>query len=194
MARTTFKIDPVCVDKAWKRAGYKSLKDVFRDDADNENAFMRYDSAQKKINSGSVSYAIMDFLSKRLHCPYEYLTGEYSDREVEDWGMPDVGYSLYQDFLDMTPEEKEQYYVNFVLDMGISNKWKKMDQRQKSNCHVLIKEFANWYLDYVDTGDESFSKLFNFFRDTGVMLESKPEFRKRLFENMWKPYTQSMKK
>ena len=62
MARN-YRIDPVQLKKAWQRAGFKSLKDVFRDDTGNENAFMRYDSAQKKINSGSVSYQIIDHLS-----------------------------------------------------------------------------------------------------------------------------------
>lgn len=83
MAIRRFNIDPDQVEKAWKRAGYRNLKEVFRDETGNENAFMRYDSAQKKINSGTVSYAIMDFLSKRLNCTYDSLTGRQKGKMNE---------------------------------------------------------------------------------------------------------------
>lgn len=73
-----FKIDRDRLTDAWRMAGYTSLKDVFRDndvDRGNENGLMRYDSANKAINTGWVSYAVISYLSNKLNCPIEYLRG-----------------------------------------------------------------------------------------------------------------------
>ena len=193
MARTQFKIDPDRVERAWKDAGYLSLKDVFRDGTENENAVMRYDSAQKKINSGSVSYAIMDFLSKKLNRPYEYLSGDLTDRDIEDWGIPDPLFTQYQDFLNMTEEEREKYYLNLVLDMGIAQKWRSMNNRQRANCHIAMKEFINWLLDYVQPDDNAYQEIFDFFSNTGVRMEQHPEYRQKLFKTMVNNYKVSIK-
>lgn len=192
MARQKYKIDPVRVEEAWKRAGYSSLKDVFREDGD-ENFYMRYDGAHKRIKSGQVSYTIMDFLSKRLNCPYEYLSGELTDRMVEDWGIPEPIFSKMQDFYNMSPEEKEQYYLNLIIDMGIASKWMKMDNRQRVNCHIAMREFVNWLLDYVEPDDKAYSELFEFFGRTGVGLESDPEYRKKVLDRLKNTYKVSMK-
>lgn len=192
MAKLKYKIDPKQVEKAWKRAGYASLKDVFREDG-NENYYMRYDGAQKRINSGEVSFTIMDFLSKRLNCAFEYLSGEYSDDAVKDWGMPDSLYTQYRDFYNMTPEEKNQYYQAFIVDLGIAHKWMKMNNHQRNMCHTAIKEFINWWLDYVKPDEEAYNKLFKFFEETGSGLETNPSYRKKILNSLNHTYEVSIK-
>lgn len=183
-----YRIDQERLNKLWNLRGYDSLKDVFRDKFYNENAYMRYDYTNKKINSGEVSYGIIKFLSDKLNCPIEYLTGELSEELVNMFGMPGPSFSDQQNFFNMTEEEKELYRKNFLIDLGIYGQWMKMDNRERNLCHTAIVEFSRWMLDYLKPSEETYLEMYDFFSKTGVHMIENDELRKELLLTMQKAY------
>lgn len=184
MARAQYNIDPQRLTKIWKLRGYYSLKDVFRDKSGDENAYMRYDSAQKKINSGVVSKTIMDFLCDRLDCPAEYLSGDMSENFVNDWGLPNNTFTKRLAFVNMTKEEKEAYRESFLFDLGIYDAWMEMDNRERAHCHTAIREFSNWLLDYMKPSENDYLAMYDFFKQTGLHMQATPELRQELFRTL----------
>ena len=183
-----YVIDQERLNKLWNLRGYDSLKDVFRDRFYNENAYMRYDNANKKIHSGKVTYAIIKFLSDRLNCPIEYLTGELSDDLVEMFGLPGPSFSDQQNFFNMSRDEKDKYRKYFLIELGIYNQWMKMDNRERNLCLTGIIEFSRWMLDYLRPSEETYLEMYDFFSKTGVHMIENDELRKELLLTMQKAY------
>lgn len=133
--------------------------------------------------SGYISPSILTAIGKVLEVAPEYLSEETA--VFDDFGItPKYKFHEYQNFINLSPEEKGIYRQNFLFDLGIYDAWMEMDNRERANCHTAIREFSNWLLDYVKPSEADYNDLFEFFSKTGLHMQATPELRQELFRTL----------
>lgn len=135
--------------------------------------------------SGLISPSILDAISRVLGVAPEYLSGEIRKQDLDFFvGTPQYSFHEYQEFLDLTPEQKEEYFKYELFDLHLYGRWVYMNNRQRSNCHQALIKFSDYLLSYMDRSEDGYKELFDFFEKTGVLMESDPDLRKELFNTL----------
>lgn len=134
---------------------------------------------------GELSPSILNAIGQVLGVAPEYLSGEIREQDLDFFtGTPQYSFHEYQEFLDLTPEQKEEYFKYELFDLHLYGRWVYMNNRQRSNCHQALIKFSDYLLSYMDRSEDGYKELFDFFEKTGVLMESDPDLRKELFNTL----------
>lgn len=175
-------------------------KDVmYPDDPEKDNIVTCSPEHLTRIKrSGYISPSILNAICRVLGVAPEYLSGEISKADLDFFvGTPQYSFHEYQKFMDRTPEQKEESFRDELFDLHIYDRWTRMNNRQRSNCHQAIIQFADYLLSYMDQSEDGYNELFDFFSKTGVLMEPDPDLRKELFNTLkvtYKTFMQMHKK
>ena len=159
--------------------------------------------------SRSISPSILNAMAAILKVPPEYLSGEMSEDMLDMVRkMPSGEFREMQKYFNLSPDMKEAFFKYELFDLGIydqwmklEDQWKDLDEQQRSECHAdeilkwqrqnyhaAICEFSKWLLDYIQPDKYSYKEMFDFFSQTGVLIESNPDLRQELFKTLTVTY------